>query len=42
MFLLIACFLLIRLKGQCHEIFDSHLFSANNTPGPLVHRLKPF
>jgi hypothetical protein len=30
------------LKGQCHEIFDSHFFHQTILPRTLIHRLKPF
>jgi hypothetical protein len=31
------------LKGQCHEIFDSHVFLLQSTPSrSLIHGLKPF
>jgi hypothetical protein len=25
---------ILKLKGQCHEIFDPQFFSSINTPGP--------
>jgi hypothetical protein len=34
--------LIVRLKGQCHEIFDPRFFRQSITPRPLINTLKYF
>ena len=37
-----CCFILPRLKGQCHKIFDLYFFHESNPSGPRINRLKWF
>jgi hypothetical protein len=35
-------YLIARLKGQCHKIFDPRFFHQNIRPGHLIMGLKAF